>query len=161
MTIKTILNCEMSGVATRVAIGMAAFLSGSALFINQAAVADPYINQVRNQLIEAAGILLEGNYSLTHTPYVGDLSDSHTDLLTLNLRSGITYQFVGVCDEDCSDLDLALYDGNGNLIDSDTAYNDIPLVSVTPRWNQQFRLKIDMADCSASYCNYGVGTFGR
>ncbi|MGA7935472.1 MAG: hypothetical protein WCA35_18115, partial [Kovacikia sp.] len=71
------------------------------------------------------------------------------------------YGLIGVCDRDCRDLDLRLYDENGNLVAADTSSDDTPFVSLTPRWSGQFYLRVDMANCRANYCYYGVGVFGR
>jgi len=41
-----------------------------------------------------------------------------------------------------TDLDLYVYDSNGNLIDSDTDYTDDCYVSWVPRWTGKFYIKI-------------------
>lgn len=75
---------------------------------------------------------------------------------TMTLRRGVDYTFTGECDLDCSDLDLRLYDANGNLIDSDVLPDDYPVVSVTPRWTGGFGLRVTMARCSANPCAYEI-----
>ena len=75
---------------------------------------------------------------------------------TMSLRRGVGYTFTGGCDGDCTDLDLRLYDNNGNLIDSDVLPDDYPIVSVTPRWNGNFRLRVTMARCTVNPCQYEV-----
>ncbi|MGC1525491.1 MAG: hypothetical protein WA783_05525, partial [Phormidesmis sp.] len=74
---------------------------------------------------------------------------------------GVTYSLVGVCDEDCSDLDIVLYDDNGNIVASDLQPDDFPVVTVTPRWNAQFTINVRMVSCSIAPCRFGVGAFGR
>jgi hypothetical protein len=116
--------------------------------------------QVGQQLIlmsEQVG--LEG-YVLTHEPYLGQLEDNTQERITLELQGGVNYGIIGVCDRDCGDIDLELYDENGNLIDSDTLTDDIPIVEVTPNWDGPFILSIGMSSCAAPYCYYGIGTFG-
>lgn len=121
-----------------------------------------WINSVREQLIRGALALnLGGNYKLTHDPLVDKLSTDENDYVTLNLRRGVNYVIVGVCDQDCRDIDLRLYDEDGNLIDSDTDSDDKPFVKVRPRWSGQFKIKVTMARCRANYCYYGIGAFGR
>lgn len=41
-----------------------------------------------------------------------------------------------------TDLDLYIYDENGNLIGSDVDTTDVCLVSWTPRWTGVFRVEI-------------------
>ncbi|WP_199330935.1 MULTISPECIES: hypothetical protein [unclassified Calothrix] len=121
-----------------------------------------WLNSVRDQLIRAAvGLNLGGNYELTHDPFVDQLSSNQGDYITLNLRRGVDYAILGVCDQDCRDIDLRLYDEDGNLIDSDTGYDDYPAVRVRPRWSGKFQIKVTMAKCRANYCYYGIGAFGR
>jgi hypothetical protein len=68
---------------------------------------------------------------------------------------------VGVCDENCIDLDLKLYDQNGNIIDYDTGEDNTPLVTVTPDRPRGFKIKVEMSTCNVSSCDYGVGIFPR
>jgi hypothetical protein len=127
----------------------------------QVAQTDRWTNQVRSQLLSlalAAGF--DGN-SLTHEPFIGDLGNGGEADITLNVRSGVSYAIVGVCDNDCRDMDLKLYDDNGNLISSDTQRDDTPLVRVTPRWNARFTIRVIMANCSNAPCRYGIGFFGK
>lgn len=106
-------------------------------------------------------MLLNGNYRMTHEPTIDTLSEQRKHLITLNLRSGINYGLIGVCDSDCADVDLKLYDENYGLIATDTRSNSTPVVTVTPRWAGRFYLEVDMENCQANYCYYGVGVFGR
>jgi hypothetical protein len=121
-----------------------------------------FVQQVRQQLTQAGVALgISGSYQLSHEPYVGDIGHNQKDYLYLNLNSGSSYVLVGVCDEDCRDIDLSLYDENNNLIDSDTALDDYPMVEVDPKWNGRFKVEVTMANCNASTCYYGVGVFAR
>lgn len=138
-----------------------ALFSGIVLLTPTAALAGRFTDQVRGQLMQAAISLGIGSYQLTHNPLVDDLRNNQSETLNINLRSGTSYAFVGVCDEDCRDIDLQVYDENGNLVDSDTDTDDYPMVRVNPRWSGRFRVKVTMANCTASTCYYGVGVFGR
>jgi len=139
-----------------------AIFSGIVLLTPTVALAGRFTDQVREQLIQAAISLgINGSYQLTHNPLVDDLNNNQSQTFNVNLRSGISYAFVGVCDEDCQDIDLRVYDENGSLVDSDTGADDYPLVTVSPRWSGQFQVKVTMANCTASTCYYGMGVFGR
>lgn len=155
-TATTILNPK-TPIKTAIAI-----FSGIVLLTPTAALASRFTDQVRGQLMQAAiNLGINNNYQLTHNPLVDDLSNNQSQTFNVNLRSGISYAFVGVCDEDCRDIDLRVYDENGNLVDSDTGADDYPLVRVSPRWSGQFQVKVTMANCTASTCYYGMGIFGR
>ena len=125
------------------------------------ATANDWVSQVQAQLIMAAGAVGLGGYQPINTPKIGQLTDDTQTSLSINLRSGATYNFVGVCDADCGDLDLRLLDSNGNVIDTDVEYDDYPTVTVTPAWSDRYTVQVGMPSCNASYCYYGVGAFGR
>jgi hypothetical protein len=127
----------------------------------QVAQTDPWTSQVRNQLVQAARSAGGGGLRLTHDPFIGDLGRGGEDDITLNLRRGVNYVIVGVCDDDCRDIDLGLYDDNGNLVSSDIQRDDFPVIKVRPRWNARFTIRVIMANCSNAPCRYGIGAFGK
>lgn len=139
-----------------------AFLLGAALLAPTTGVAQGrFERQVRDQLRQAGRILEDRGYELTHDVYTGQLNNHESESLTLGLRSGNDYAIVGVCDEDCSDIDLRLFDEDGDEIDADVETHDKPIVTVTPRESGKYRIRVIMASCSTSPCYYGVGVFGK
>lgn len=73
----------------------------------------------------------------------------HTDLVRANHTDVYTMRFVGgekaevaVVGDGDTDLDLYIYDENGNLIKSDTDYGDDCYVSWYPKWTGSFKVKI-------------------
>jgi hypothetical protein len=52
----------------------------------------------------------------------------------------------GVCDDDCNDLDINLYDLTGTLISSDTLTDDLPVV-VAP-YEGTFNVEVIMTSCT-------------
>ena len=73
----------------------------------------------------------------------------------VTLQRGVSYTIIGVCDSDCDDLDLVAYDENSNLVDEDFKTNNIPILSITPRWTGEFRIRVDMYSCTVNPCWYG------
>lgn len=77
------------------------------------------------------------NYSAHH-----DSVRAHgTDVYTIRFRGGERACVVVSGDGD-TDLDLYVYDENGNLVDSDTDYTDECVAVWTPRWTGNFQIKI-------------------
>ena len=141
-----------------VSLALGAMLISTAAFARQ----DEWVRQVRRQLQNAGAQVFSGRgYELTHQIYTGSLDEGETETVTLSLDVGVEYQIMGACDNDCSDVDLTLYDGAGNEVDQDLQLDDYPIVSVTPRRGGNFRVVVSMADCSAEPCRYGIGVFGR
>lgn len=124
------------------------------------ALANRYTDSIINQLVQAARYVGLGGYQYRDAD-AGTMNPRSREHLTVTLRAGTDYRFVSVCDQDCSDVDLRLYDENGRLIDADVAYDDTPVVGVTPRWTGQFTVEVSMASCRANYCYYGIGLFQR
>lgn len=120
-----------------------------------------YIYEVSEQLAKAAIASGLGGYTLSHEPFIDLLTHGRSDYITINLRAGTSYGIVGVCDRDCRDLDIALYDSRGNLIASDLQDDDIPTISINPTRSGTYRVRVDMASCNTSACYYGIGVFGQ
>jgi len=122
---------------------------------------DPWMDQVREQLINSAIAAGYSGMELSHQPYTGSLYDGRNTVLDLRLRAGTTYLIVGACDVDCSDLDLELFDENWNEVDVDRGLDDKPMVTVTPARTAVFHVRTMMAECGASPCAIGFGVFSR
>jgi len=127
--------------------------------------ADRFEEQVNRQLENAARTLagMDG-YQQTHDPYINKISTQGSypaKFLTLKLLQGIDYAILGVCDKDCIDMNLELYDENNNRLDFDYKPDNKPLVKVAPKQTGVFQVKITIPRCKASRCNYGIGVFGK
>ena len=76
------------------------------------------------------------------TKYANSRVEAHDyDIYNVTFRSGETAIVTVIGDGD-TDLDLYVYDSNGNLIDSDNDYTDNCVCTWTPRWTGNFRIKI-------------------
>jgi hypothetical protein len=116
--------------------------------------------QVRGQLVQTALALTQRGYELTHEAYTDTLYTNSNQDLNLTLDAGKAYALVGVCDNDCSNLDLVLYDQDGNVVDKDFRPDVAAVVEVTPSETASYRLRVIMAGCRSQPCYYGVGVFG-
>jgi hypothetical protein len=117
--------------------------------------------QVSSQLDRYGTVLSDRGYRLTQDVRSGSLDDDEDEYFTLELEADRAYVLVGVCDEDCTDVDLRLFDAEGTEIDSDLEADDYPVVEVRPGRTTRFRVKVIMATCSTSPCFYGVGVFAK
>jgi hypothetical protein len=134
-----------------------------ALLSTTTVLADKYYDQVRSNLQSRYDYWANKGNGWRQLPDLRDtdlLDDGDYTTITYTLSGGETYKIVGACDNQCSDLDLELRDNNDNLIERDNASDDIPIVSVTPRRDGKFTLKVSMRDCSSSAgCVYGVDVY--
>lgn len=120
-----------------------------------AAQDDEYIDQVIAQLEAATETLREAGYEAL--VWEGSaLEPSTAEEFTVTLAAGSTYVIVGVCDSDCSDLDISLLDGDGDLVVQDTETDDAPVIEFTVTRGGEFTLNVNMFECSAGICYYGL-----
>lgn len=73
-----------------------------------------------------------------------------TDTYTLYFKGGLSAE-IAISGNGSTDLDLYVYDENGNLVDKDDDYSDDCYVCWTPRWTGNFIIKVVNR---GSYNNY-------
>lgn len=120
-----------------------------------------FSQQASLQLVEIAETLGVATQEMSQKPYVESLWQDESSYFPLKLKEGKNYAILGVCDKDCEDIDLKLYDNNGKIIDYDTASDNTPLVTVTTEETQELKIKIEMSTCAVAPCYYGIGVFER
>jgi hypothetical protein len=117
--------------------------------------------QVKLRLDGVKEQLATSGYVLAQDYHLSTLPDDGSERVPLTLRAGFAYMIVGAGDEDCADLDLTLYDGAGNVLDTDVELDSLPILEVTPSATATYQLEVSMVDCQAPPCFYGVGVFVR
>ena len=110
--------------------------------------------------MQRAGALAEQNgLKAVDGVHLGAVNQFSGTNVMLDLVAGRSYSIVGVCDNDCSNLDLWLYDPAGAEIAGDGLPDDTPVINVTPGSSGTYRLRVGMVKCTSSPCQYGVRTF--
>jgi hypothetical protein len=74
----------------------------------------------------------------------------------VQLARGAQYQIVGVCDTDCKDVDMEVFDSRGNSVGSDVLADDYPRVTLTPASSGTFSVKMWLHECSREPCYAGA-----
>lgn len=90
---------------------------------------------------------------------VGKLYEDEVNTWTFYLEGDRDFTIVGVCDEDCADIDLAIYDDRGRLIDEDVLEDDYPIVHVSPSRDGEYDIEVTMFSCSVEPCYFGFAIF--
>ena len=88
----------------------------------------------------------------------GVLEQEDSRAFDLQLTAGIEYAILGVCDDRCSDVDVALYDGN-LVVEIDVEADDYPLIRFKPRVSGIYRVVVTVASCDASACHFGLAVY--
>ena len=89
----------------------------------------------------------------------GALNTTESTSFTVTLRAGYSYVVTGVCDDDCTELDLALYAANGYEVDAARNAGNAPILRVAPRETMVYHVKVSMTGCRTNPCSYGVAVF--
>jgi S1-C subfamily serine protease len=84
----------------------------------------------------------------------GMLRRGGRDSQSVTLGPG-TYKAVGVCDSDCTDLDLVAYTGSRRL-DSDFQTDALPILNFTATARTAVRFEATLPGCRTSSCYYGI-----
>ena len=89
----------------------------------------------------------------------GSLANLTTADHTFRLEAGKSYMVIGMCDNACSDLDLAAGDPSGKNIGSDVADDDTPVVAIEATASGNYTIRVAMTGCTAARCFYGVRVY--
>jgi hypothetical protein len=87
---------------------------------------------------------------------IGVLRPRDRDSITVQLEQGWQYAAVTMCDEDCGDVDLHLYDSAGAHEAFETTSNARSLLRILSPKDGTYRLEVVMMKCSTPPCYYAV-----
>lgn len=113
------------------------------------------------QLQQAQALAARQGFQQVGQPYSGGLAQGQTWNVPVQLVAGYEYRVLGVCDRDCNDLDLVLFDSAGRQVAQDTTTSDQPVVAVQPAYNDNFIIQVQMYNCSVAPCYYALALYGR
>ncbi len=113
------------------------------------------------QLQQAEQVAGQQGFQQVGQPFAGGLIQGQSWNVPAQLVAGYEYRVLGVCDQACRDMDIAVYDESGATIAQDNATDDHPVVAVTPGANGNFTIQAQMFQCSAQPCYYALVLYGR
>lgn len=113
------------------------------------------------QLQQAQMALAQQGYQMVGQPYSGGLAQGETWNVPTQLMMGYDYRMLGVCDRDCADLDLVLYDGAGAPIAQDRTTSSQPVMAIQPGYSGQYLVQVQMYNCTVAPCYYAVALYAR
>jgi hypothetical protein len=90
-------------------------------------------------------------------PLGGALNNGTYEDVPISL-SARQYFIVGVCDGDCTDMDLRLFAPNSSVAE-DVADDDSPMLAFTAATAGEHRLRVMMPACSSEPCAYGISIY--
>lgn len=128
-----------------------------------AQVPPAFSRELSQRLAEAGRTVSDGGYMRAAGPFAGGLASQQSRRYTLTLRAGQDYRVIAVCDSRCGDIDLRLYDVNGNQIAQDTLNDNVPTLAIHPTATGPHSIEIDMYQCTAAPdpCWYALNVYTR
>lgn len=114
---------------------------------------------VQQQLQAMVEIMAGEGYTTVGEPYTGFVGEDETSTFEVRLEGGVAYQLNGVCDQDCTDIDLVLEDMSGTELGADRLEDDVPIIQYTPRSTGTYRVTVSMFACSIEPCGWGVALY--
>lgn len=134
------------------AVGMGLGIAGSQQASGQELLMDDWIG-ANTAAFEVVG------FAPFDSHRTGEVARSGVAREEIELEAGTTYGIVGVCDVDCSDLDLRLLAPDGMIVSEDNAGDDGPALLVTPETSGAFIIEVSMMQCAAASCGWAVQVY--
>ncbi|HEV8263777.1 MAG TPA: hypothetical protein VGQ06_02425 [Gemmatimonadales bacterium] len=140
-------------LATALGIALEASLSSPAAAQAQQ---DYYAPRARVQMQRLAASWSPRGFAPVGDLRVGVLGEHERDSLAVEVESGLQYVVLGICDEDCGDIDFHLFDPAGKEIASEVKTGSRAVTWTTPATTGTHRLEVAMGRCSTPPCYYAV-----
>ncbi|MGB3511650.1 MAG: hypothetical protein WBA93_20905 [Microcoleaceae cyanobacterium] len=96
---------------------------------------------------------------LVFWPLIGKVKERVEVPFTAKLSSDTSYTILGVCDDNCNDLNLTLKNEQGEKIANDEKEDGIPVISFTPTEKSDYRITARPDKCSTETCEFGMVLF--
>jgi hypothetical protein len=116
--------------------------------------------QVRAQLDRTIAALQGSSPGSARILTIGPLNTGESESVVIPMVAGTTYDVVGACDEDCSDLHLLVSTASGNDLAVDRSSENLPVLRFRPRASGSYRVRATMAACRVNPCWFGVAIRG-
>ena len=107
--------------------------------------------------IEAIHQEIAPDFEYASDMVIGEIYAGDSDGFGMTVQGDAQYIIVAVCDADCGDLDLVIYDPEEEEAAADVELDDYPVLSV--QGEGEYWVEILMTDCQAETCLYAVQAF--
>ncbi len=120
----------------------------------------PYVQQVIDQLAAISPQLAQNGYGAPEVVGFNAINGGATETLNYTTQDSTDIVFVGVCDNDCSDLDLRVRNAQGGLVGEDVLADAVPVVQAA-QGARPLSVDVIMTTCSQNPCVYGVAVYRK
>lgn len=116
---------------------------------------EPWVQQVTLRLMAIQAFFQESGWEPLDIEQGAYLEAGDVDSKDVRLRRG-SYAAVGICDDDCSDLDLAIFGPDGSAVGMDVELDAQPIVEFEVERRGRFTVGVSMESCETDSCLYAV-----
>lgn len=136
------------GSLTRVALTLCAIL------FPIGAYGQSPLDRVNGFLESASGFNLLGDIQRGVLRTNGEMS------IAVTLLEGADYMVVAYCGENCGNLDLALFDAEGNEVLADRLPDTEPILALSAEKTGDYQIVVETGECLEHGCSVAVGVMG-
>ena len=130
--------------------------------VTQPPAGDQNPNQTNaNQIQQITAALAQQGFQMVGEPVSGSMPQGQASNVPVQMNVGYEFRIVGVCDADCGNHDLVIYDGYNTAIGRDTHADSQPVVGVLPSSSGVFTAQVQMISCTVAPCYFAVAAYAR
>lgn len=130
----------------------------AALALAGIALAQDFEEQVAGQ-IAAIHDEIAPDFEYASDMVIGEVEAGGTDGFPMTVNGNAEYIIVAVCDADCGDVDLVVYDAEEDEAAADIEYDDYPVIEF--QGEGEYWVEVVMTECAAETCLYAIQVFER
>jgi hypothetical protein len=101
----------------------------------------------------------EEGQKLVFLPLLGKIREKVEAPFTLKMDANVEYKIVGVCNDDCQNLQLTLNNTNGEKVAEQSKDSSVPTIKFTPNESKDFILRAKPEKCVGGRCEFGMVMF--
>jgi hypothetical protein len=120
-----------------------------------------YAQQILQRLGQVEQAFVSQGFQQVSQPVTGQLNVGEHQNWPVTMNVGYDYRIVGVCDNDCGNIDLVIYDENNVQVAQDVLADATPVATVAPQWTGPFTAQAVMQHCTVQPCYYALVLYGR
>lgn len=136
---------------------MGAVVGAALLLVMGAAYAQETTSDHVSHAVKA---LAQKNETLVGSVETAEIGEDEISEFVFPIDPGKTYYILGVCDDDCSDIDLEAFNAAGASVGEDASPTELPQIHIPAgKSGAEIHVIVTMVTCNAEICVTGVGLF--
>ncbi|MGD8321769.1 MAG: S1C family serine protease [Gemmatimonadota bacterium] len=120
---------------------------------------DPWARVLLSEVRMVDSVATEIGYVQSHDPYTDELDEGDSNTVTLDFTTTGRYLIAGVCDIDCTDLDLDILDVTGEVAVQDVEPDSRPTLVVDVMHTGTYKVHVYMVSCGVEPCVYTLQAY--